>query len=570
MNNLNQPISGIQTHVAACRLICGMSIFAFVAFLAVDPFIFDGPLLPFWICRAVIVVVAAIILSLTWTAFGKKSISILSMAIAAWTGIGIVLLTELAGGASSFYWAMVMLTYFTCALVLPLTTRQALISFGSVAVFYFGWLVSNDATGSNEDWAASNAGIWLSLIVSVLAVKFLCKVRRQRVEQHQELVTLNKKLVAEIAERKIAEEAFLRSQKLDAVGRLAAGLTHEINNVLMVITGTAECIQINPDNATYNAQKIVESSQRGGRLTSGLLQFARQATRENMPFDLREVVGQVHEIVQRSHRGRIDVEYAEELTPCWVVGDAQLISQALLNLALNGIDAMEGAGKMFLGIRLCDQAVEVEVRDSGCGMEADVLNRVFEPFFTTKPPGSGTGLGLSMAYGTLQEHGGVLRIESKPGSGTRAIMSLPVSEQPQSEHEEMAIDTTTGLVAASAILVDDDAWVRSTMRANLENLGIKVIETAGGVEAVEKFSSTSSPVDLVVIDMAMPEMDGHETFLKIRNTDPDQPILIYSGFAKNHNVSEMLESGRCRFLRKPFRNRELHNAISQIVPTVNS
>ena len=187
-------------------------------------------------------------------------------------------------------------------------------------MFYYVWLTINNATGSTGDWVVSNASIWLSQIVSTLAVWFLSQNRQHRNDQNQQLQRLNTQLRAEIAERERAEDDVVRTQQLDAVGRLAAGLAHEINNVLMVISGTAECIQINPSNAPADAARIVESAQRGGRLTSGLLQFARQGERENASFDMRTLVGQVNEIVERSHRGRVKLEFDQSTDPCWGSG----------------------------------------------------------------------------------------------------------------------------------------------------------------------------------------------------------------------------------------------------------
>ena len=245
------------------------------------------------------------------------------------------------------------------------------------------------------------------------------------------------------------------------------------------------------------------------------------------------------------------------------------MSQALLNLALNGIDAMDGSGTLYLSLQRRDQMVEVEIRDDGCGMNSEELSQALEPFFTTKPPGSGTGLGLSMAYGTIQDHGGDLKLESEPGVGTRAVMSIPISEpQDPTSPNEPIIYSTAKYDGAFAILVDDDDIVRDTMRANLENIGMKVIECSNGIDAVEEFKSKRGSIDLVVIDMVMPGIDGSETFRRIREIDSQQAILIYSGFAQNQNIFEMLELERCRFLRKPFRYQELHNAIAQILPVV--
>ena len=232
---------------------------------------------------------------------------------------------------------------------------------------------------------------------------------------------------------------------------------------------------------------------------------------------------------------------------------------------------MDGSGTLYLSLQRRDEMVEVEIRDDGCGMTSEVRSQAMEPFFTTKPPGSGTGLGLSMAYGTIQDHGGDLKLESTLGVGTRAIMSIPISEpEDPTFADEPSANSTVKYDGACAILVDDDDMVRDAMRANLESLGMKVIDCSSGIDAVDQFKSKANHIDLIVIDMVMPEIDGSETFRRIREIDSQQAILIYSGFAQNQSIFKMLELGRCRFLRKPFRNQELHNAIAQIVPVVTS
>ncbi len=565
--DLDQIPAAGQPQSSACRLFCLLSFCSFLIFSVIDPIVYSGPLVELLIYRLVVVAGTLLTFGLTFTQFGRNHATTLSMAIVVWIGIGLVLVTELTGGAGSYYWTVVMMTYSTAALVFPFTTWQAFNCFLIITVSYFGWLTIHDATGSTADWVVSNTCIVLSQFVSTLAVWYLSQNQQRRIDKNQELQRLNTQLRAEIAERERAQEDVIRSQQLNAVGRLAAGLAHEINNVLMVIAGTAECILMNPANEPADLRRIVESAQRGGRLTSGLLQFARQGTRENASFDMRNLVGQVNDIVKRSHRGRVKLEFTQASDPCWVLGDSQLLSQAILNLALNGIDAIGGSGTLHMSLQRRNQMVEVEVRDNGCGMTSEELSQAMEPFFTTKPPGSGTGLGLSMAYGTIQDHGGELKLESEHGVGTRAIMSIPISEpEDQTFSDQPRANSAAKYDGACAILVDDDEMVRDTMRANLENLGMKVIDCSNGMNATEKFKSKHSQIDLVVIDMVMPEMDGSEVFRRIREIDSKQAILIYSGFAQNQSITQMLELGRCRFLRKPFRNQELHSAIAQIVP----
>ena len=564
--------SETRLSLAACRFVTAISMLGFLSFALCDRWMTDSAeqLWSLYVCRACIIAGCTVVLSATFTELGRRHISWLSMAIVVWTGFGVVLATELTGGASSIYWTMIMLTYFGASLIIPFKVWQAGVSFLTVAMFYVFWMIWNDATGTMMDWLSSNTGIWLSLVASMLAVGFLSHVRKHNELHHSELERLNEELRLEIADRELAQEAFNRSQKLDAVGRLASGLAHELNNVLMVITGTAECIEFSPDDAIPFANQIVESAQRGARMTSALLQFSRQGSREDVLLDMRTVVRQVNEILQRSQRGRIELDLKDEQQPCWVAGDAQLLSQALLNLTLNAIDAMDGTGKLVLEIKRTWQTIDVEVSDTGCGMTEEELAKSCEPFFTTKPPGAGTGLGLSMAYGTVTDHDGELILESKIGLGTTAIMRLPREYPKQTLVEPGEGEKYLARISATALLIDDDDMVRVAMKACLENLGIRVVEASGGHEAIEKFSTAEQAYDLVVVDLVMPIMDGRETFHDIRELNPEQSILIYSGFAENDSVLEMLQCGNCRFLRKPFRVRELSDAIEKTVSQCSS
>jgi CheY-like chemotaxis protein len=252
------------------------------------------------------------------------------------------------------------------------------------------------------------------------------------------------------------------------------------------------------------------------------------------------------------------------------------MSQVLMNLCLNGIDSMEGAGKltMRVGIDASDArhaagaAVRVEIEDQGEGMTPDVLSQAFDPFFTTKPAGEGTGLGLSMAYGTVEDHGGRIELESTPGAGTRGIITLPRLPTPapvqvKDEREQQA----SHLMGKTILVVDDDDMVRPVMAELLESLGLRTHTADGGASALAIFEATAGPIDLVLLDMNMVGMDGAETFRRLREFQSDLPVLIYSGFAQNAVVSKMLEDRRCQFLRKPFSIKTLGGAVSSLLET---
>ena len=561
------------TSLGAVRLLAAMAIFAFTAFIAVDPFMVEGSIEPLVKVRLVWIVGAALLLWSTWTRLARHGATAIGMAVCVWTGSGVVLLTELTGGASSPYWTMVMLTFFTVALLLPMKAWQAALSFGSVALFYYTWMMANDATGSTSEWASSSAGILLAGLVSVWAVSFLDRVRTRDTQHRQNLETLNHQLRVEITEKERIQTVALRTQQLDAVGQLASGLAHELNNLLMVISGAAEGLERNPASHEKNAQRIIQSAMRGGRLTSDLLLFARKNTRKDEPFDGALMVQDVAGLVESSHRGKIDVRCDLPAEPCWVKGDVQLVSQVVLNLCLNAIHAMNGKGTLQLAVRALPPAAEtapsslgwlrIEVIDHGKGMDAESLQRAFEPFFTTKPPGEGTGLGLSMAYGAIQDHGGTLELESKVDQGTRAEITLPLIQEPTATAAAEEPGEHRDLSAEHVLLVDDDPMVRAVMHEALQSFGLTVTSTGDGADALTHLQNADPTPGLVILDMTMPVIDGAETFIRLREVQPDVPILVYSGSSLEESAAASFSGGRWTFLRKPFTNDELRETVSQ-------
>jgi signal transduction histidine kinase/CheY-like chemotaxis protein len=561
--------------IGAIRLLSTMAIFAFTSFIAVDPFMVEGSIASLVQVRIVWILGACLLLGSTWTRIALRHATPIGMVLCVWTGSGVVLLTEMTGGASSPYWTMVMLTFFTVALILPMKAWQAALSFGSVALFYYAWMVGHDATGTSYTWVSSNAGIWLAALVSVWAVSFLDRLRTRDSQHRHSLESLNEQLRAEIAERERIQKAALRTQQLDAVGQLASGLAHELNNLLMVISGAAECLERDPSSSTKNTQRIIQSAHRGGRLTSDLLLFAREGSREDEPFSVDQMVKDVAELVQSSHRGRIDVRYDSPGETSWVKGDVQLLGQVMLNLCLNSIDAMSGKGTLQLVNHSTSSAadkgdaalgwVQIEVIDHGQGMDAISLQRAFEPFFTTKAPGEGTGLGLSMAYGTIQDHNGTLELESVVGQGTRAVIKLPRIQAPVAAVRSKEPEKCPDLSPGSVLLVDDDPMVREVMQETLQSFGFQVIPTRDGADALTHFQNADPSPGLVILDMMMPVMGGAETFIRLRQLQPDVPILVYSGFPLEQPTIDSFSGERWRFLRKPFTNEELQEVVSQLV-----
>ncbi len=549
----------------ATRLLCLMAVFAFSSFALVDLYMVETSVVPLYCLRFVMVCVCLFIYWLAARPSMKVHAYRTGAVICIATGMGVVLLAQMTGGASSLYWTMIMLTFFTASLIMPFRPLHAGAVFATIALFYDVWIYLHDGALDSQGWVLSNAGIWLSALVSVVAVVYIDDLRDREDADRQRLEQLNIQLRDEITEREKAESELRRTQQLDAVGRLAAGMAHELNNVLLVISSSAELIQRNAAEPNKFADRILASAHRGARLTSDMLLFARTGHRENQPFSLNEVVENVAELVGDTQA--MAAQVVTDLTPDdpWISGDSQLISQAVLNLCLNGVDAMDSPGVIQIQTCVCDELVELIVKDSGRGMSPQEIERAFEPFFTTKPPGKGTGLGLSMVYGTIKDHDGSIVIESELGQGTSVRIGFPIAEQPVTSAAPVYEPVPATLKEATILLVDDDQMVRQLMKENLEASGFEVVEAKDGADACQKFSECEEGFDLVILDMFMPKMSGIEAYQWVREQCADQRVLLYSGNNPDRQLAKVLENRNTRFLQKPFRQHELLDTVGQLL-----
>jgi len=558
--------SRLDKALKATRLLCVMAAFAFFSFALVDLYMVETSVAPLYVVRCVLIVLCLFIFWFSNRPAMKPHAYKSGAAICIVTGVGVVLLTEMTGGSESLYWTMLMLTFFTASLIMPFRPLEAGAVFVVIALFYDVWLLLTGGAEDSMSWVLSNAGIWLSIVVSVLAVFYIDDLRDREDSDRERLQSLNAQLRDEIVEREKAESVLRRTQQLDAVGRLAAGVAHELNNVLLVISSSAELIQRRSGASDKYADRILQSAQRGARLTSDMLLFARKGHREEEPFSLNHVVAEVAEMVastqKEASKAKVHVELAPE-QPC-VLGDSQLIAQALLNLCLNGVDAMDATGELRIRTELRADNVVLIVTDDGKGMAAQELERAFEPFFTTKPPGKGTGLGLSMVYGTITAHQGTVSLESGPGEGTTVTIELPTTNEELLAVRESEKLTDVKLEGASVLLVDDDEMVRRSILEMLDESGCTVTQASNGVEACARLAEQEFA--LIILDLVMPEMGGREAYEVIRSKGADQRVLIYSGNSPDAHIAQLLKDPYTRFLQKPFRQAELLQAVKSLAP----
>jgi PAS domain S-box-containing protein len=384
--------------------------------------------------------------------------------------------------------------------------------------------------------------------------------------------------------RRKLERQLMDASRLEALGKLAGGVAHDFNNLLAAILGHTELLLLEPDldpTVREGAEVIQSAAKKGSALTEQLLGFARQSSIACESVDLETVAEEVIALLVRTLDKRIELCRQYEAPGVRVRADAQRLGQVLLNLAVNARDAMPDGGTLTVGTRVvthdpeaCRERPELmpgryaqlSVQDTGVGIGQDVLPRVFEPFFTTKPSGKGTGMGLASSYGIVRSHGGFFTVDSTPGAGTTFTVHLLVAEAsrqlvqderaPSGGHER--IRTGSGRV----LLVDDEDAVRRVGAKVLENLGYEVLTACDGEEAQRVFIESKGELDLVILDMVMPRVDGRACLRALRRIDPEVRAIICTGYAESEAVADVLADGVWGVVQKPYSVAELSDAVA--------
>ncbi len=375
----------------------------------------------------------------------------------------------------------------------------------------------------------------------------------------------------------VLREQLWHNQRLESIGTLAGGVAHDMNNMLAAIVTLSELAREHPDQPCRDdLDQVLSAAKRGTELTRNLLAFSRRSTYHKVNLDVAPLVQGVTRLLERTLAKRVDF-LISGATARAIEGDEAHLSQALVNLCLNGVDAMEGKGT--LEITIGDRSVGLDVatrldlapgmyvtiavRDRGTGIPPDVIPRIFEPFFTTKGVDKGTGLGLAMVYGTLKSHGGAITAESELGDGAVFTMYIPALPARTAAIQAPAPALPVRPVSADAarlhvLVVDDEPLVREATRRCMESGGFRVTCASDGKAACERFEP--GQFALVLMDMAMPGMSGAECFAELRRSDPSVKVILVTGYTQQADAQACLEAGACGLVAKPYRRVELLDA----------
>ncbi len=386
-------------------------------------------------------------------------------------------------------------------------------------------------------------------------------------------------ITRDITEKKMLERQLQQAQKFEALGTLAGGIAHDFNNLLMGMQGRASLLsmELGSDHPLADhARDIEEYVSSATKLTQQMLGIARRGKYEIKPVDLSRLVSRSATMFARTRKElRIHLDVADRQVI--VEADQQQLEQVLLNVLVNGWQAMPAGGDIFIELKtlLLDDAFcsslqirpghycEISITDTGVGMDEKTRECAFDPFFTTKEIGRGTGLGLASALGIVKNHGGAISIQSEKNQGTTVRIYLSVTDKEAHEPRVEKSELISG--SECVLLVDDEPMILDVGKAMLEALGYRVLTALDGARALDLLADRKEKIDLIILDLIMPGMNGEQTFDKLRKIVPQVPVLLSSGYSVSGQVSDILSKKCNGFMQKPFNISELSGKIRKIL-----
>ena len=386
-------------------------------------------------------------------------------------------------------------------------------------------------------------------------------------------------ILRDISEKKRVEAQLHYIERMEAIGTLAGGIAHDFNNLMMGMLGNLSLTlyDIGSDDPNYKRLKTVERLiQSGSELTSKLLGYARKGKYELRLINLNKIIKEISDTFGRTRKEIvIFTDFAEDLLS--VKADGSQIEQVLINLFINAADAMPGGGDLFLQTANVThneikgspytpkhgKYIMIKVKDNGTGMDQETIARIFQPFFTTKEMGLGSGLGLASAYGIVKGHGGYIDVESEKGHGSVFSIYIPASEE--SIQKDPIVSEPIEEGDETILLVDDEEMIIDVGIQLLEKLGYTVLEARGGREAIQTYQENKDNIDMIILDMIMPDLGGSEVYDKIKTIDPGVKVLLSSGYSVDGQATEILKRGCNGFIQKPFNLKKLSRKIREVL-----
>ena len=390
-------------------------------------------------------------------------------------------------------------------------------------------------------------------------------------------------IARDVTDRKLLEEQFRQSQKMEAIGQLAGGVAHDFNNLLTAINGyTSLSLQRLDEQNPIRPylEEVKKAGDRAANLTRQLLAFGRKQILQPIPLDLNGTVSDMNKMLRRliGEDINLSAKLATDLKP--IKADPGQIEQVLMNLVVNARDAMPQGGRLTIETANVEldreyarghvgvqpgNYVMLAVSDTGTGMSEETRARIFEPFFTTKEKGKGTGLGLSTVYGIVQQSGGSIWVYSEPNQGTSFKVYLPRLEAPMKADSEKPAAETGPRGSETVLLVEDEEVVRGLATHILEDAGYKVLAARGGAEAIQFCTQPAEQIDLLLTDVVMPETSGKEVAERVTALMPHTKVLFMSGYTDQAIVHHGVLDSNVEFIQKPFTPLGLSKKVREVL-----
>jgi two-component system, cell cycle sensor histidine kinase and response regulator CckA len=391
-----------------------------------------------------------------------------------------------------------------------------------------------------------------------------------------DMIRVGAKAILLFTQHDEAEDRLLQSQKMESIGRLASGVAHDFKNLLCTILGYADFIRQKnpPDDLVDSLAAIQLAAERGVELTRQLLGFARGGVDEHKPVDIAALLDEVRLLIKRTVNPNITVKLQVERGTTALGAPSQL-HQVLMNLCINACDAMPTGGQLSLSSEriLLGEAdmlvlpqlapgpyIVITVGDTGHGMSAETMRHIFEPFYTTKEAGKGTGMGLAIVYGIVNNHGGQIEVESKVGGGSVFRVHLPAAGATQEKPEQ----TMTMVVPSLALVVDPDEKARGAVQRLLEDQGLGMFWASSSAEALKMFEQHAELIEIVLFDLGLPGADPAAMLHALRRIKPAVQVLLTGSPADKSSARALLAAGADGFLQKPYDSRAISDAVAKV------
>ncbi len=387
----------------------------------------------------------------------------------------------------------------------------------------------------------------------------------------------------DITEQKNLEQQLFQSQKMESIGLLAGGIAHDFNNLLMAIMSYSKLIEMKLEKDSplkVFITEILEVSKKATNLIQNLLVFSRKQIINLSPLDLHDLLNEIIQTV--SHIIREDIELKIKFTKDKIIStvDNNALNQVFLNLVTNACDAMPSGGTIEIkteiididdefikihGFGEIDKYALISVSDTGLGMEKQVYEKIFEPFYTTKEVGKGTGLGLSVSYGIIKQHNGFINVYSEKGEGTTFKIYLPLVNKGSEKKKNLKKDLSIIKGNETILMVEDEQNVRKSLKIILEDVGYSIIEAVDGKDAIEKYNINKDKIDLIILDLLMPKLNGKEVYNNIKNRAPDTKFIFISGYTAETIINKNIFDKEINFIAKPVFPDKLLKKIREVL-----